>query len=76
MEYAELSKEESNLLSRIDERTQFLVTEFGQFKQELKDLNNKYVQKEEFTPVKTIVYGLVGMICIAVIGALVTLVVS
>lgn len=35
-----------------------------------------YVRKEEFGPVKSIVYGLVGMILTAVVGALIYLVVS
>ena len=39
-------------------------------------MNNNYVSKEEFEPVKNIVYGLVGIILIAVIGALLALVVQ
>jgi uncharacterized membrane-anchored protein len=35
-----------------------------------------YVSKEEFDPVKKIVYGLVTLILIAVVGALVALVVG
>lgn len=40
-----------------------------------KKLDNKYVTKDEFAPVKLIVYGLVGMILVAVIGAVIALVV-
>lgn len=35
-----------------------------------------YVTKEEFEPVRKIVYGLVSLVLIAVVGALVALVVS
>lgn len=35
-----------------------------------------YVSKEEFEPVKKIVYGLVSLVLIAVVGALVALVVN
>jgi hypothetical protein len=34
-----------------------------------------YVSKEEFEPIKRIVYGLVGLILVAVVGALLSLVV-
>lgn len=35
-----------------------------------------YVSKEEFEPVKKIVYGLVSLVLIAVVGALVALVIG
>ena len=38
-------------------------------------LDEHYVTKAEFDPVRNIVYGMVGVILLAVIGALVTLVV-
>lgn len=37
-------------------------------------VGSRYVSKEEFEPIKKIVYGLVGLILIAVVGALVSLV--
>ena len=43
-------------------------------------LNNKvdhnYVTKDQFEPVKKVVYGLVALILVAVVGALMALVVS
>jgi len=39
-------------------------------------VSNSYVSKEEFEPVRKIVYGLVGLILVAVVGALVALVVG
>lgn len=38
-------------------------------------VENKYVTKTEFEPIKRIVYGMVGLILTAVVGALVALVV-
>jgi len=38
-------------------------------------LSKRYVTKDEFAPVKNIVYGLVALILTAVVGALITLVV-
>jgi hypothetical protein len=43
---------------------------------DIKDkLEKDYVTKEEFTPVKTIVYTMIGVILLAVIGALIKLVI-
>lgn len=39
-------------------------------------ISNHYVSKEEFEPIKKIVYGVVSLILIAVVGALVALVVG
>jgi hypothetical protein len=39
-------------------------------------VSNHYVSKEEFEPIKKIVYGVVSLILIAVVGALVALVVG
>ena len=38
-------------------------------------LNCTYVTMAEFKPVRAIVYGMVGTVCLAVLGALITLVV-
>lgn len=39
-------------------------------------LNSHYVTKEEFEPIKKVVYGLVSIILVAVVGAVVSLVVT
>lgn len=39
-------------------------------------VSTHYVSKEEFDPIKKIVYGMVSLILIAVVGALVALVVG
>lgn len=39
-------------------------------------VSNNYVSKEEFEPIRKIVYGVVSLILVAVVGALVALVVG
>lgn len=56
------------LLARIDERTL-------QMQKALDDIAKKYVTREEFEPVRKIVYAGAGIILASVFGALVTLVV-
>lgn len=55
------------LLIRVDERTKLII-------EEMKTLKNSYVRKEEFEPVKRLVYGLVGLILISVVGSIIALV--
>ncbi len=44
---------------------------------EIKDaLKGTYVTQDQFAPVKTIVYGLVGIILVSVVGALLTLIIN
>lgn len=40
-----------------------------------KKLEGHYVTKDEFEPIKKIVYGMVGLILVAVVGALLALVI-
>ena len=40
------------------------------------NLDKKYVTKEEFDPVKTIAFGLVGVIVVAVMGSLLALIMN
>ena len=54
-----------DLLVRIDERTQTMSASMGTF-----------VTRREFLPVKSIVYGMVGLILASVIVALITLVIQ
>lgn len=63
------------------EETQLAViaTDIGYIKKAMDKLDSKvsshYVSKEEFEPVKKIVYGLVGLILVAVAGAILGLVI-
>jgi hypothetical protein len=57
-----------------------IQTDLTYIKEKLNAVDNKvsshYVSKEEFEPIKKIVYGLVSLILIAVVGALVALVIG
>lgn len=57
-----------------------IATDLTYIKEKLNAVDQKvsthYVSKEEFEPIKKIVYGLVSLILIAVVGALVALVVG
>jgi tetrahydromethanopterin S-methyltransferase subunit G len=39
-------------------------------------ISTHYVSREEFEPIKKIVYGMVGLVLVAVVGALISLVVK
>lgn len=43
-------------------------------KQQLDQMTNNFVTQDQFSPVKTIAYGLVGAISLGVVGALLSLV--
>lgn len=57
-----------------------IQTDLTYIKEKLNAVDNKvsssYVSKEEFDPIKKIVYGMVSLVLIAVVGALVALVVG
>jgi len=57
-----------------------MQTDLTYIKEKLNAVDSKvsssYVSKEEFEPIKKIVYGLVSLILIAVVGALVALVIG
>lgn len=56
-------------LARIDERTQNLVSSINQLKESC-------VSQAEFKPVKALVFGGVGLVLMAVVGAVVALVIQ
>lgn len=58
--------------SSIDVSIGYIQRDISQINQKL---DHNYVTKEEFAPVKTLVYGMVGLILTAVVGALITLVI-
>jgi len=69
MRHSEEPKTSGELLIRIDERTKILI-------EDMNSLKMNYVRKEEFQPVRNIVYGMMGLIAVAVVGALIRLVVA
>lgn len=61
------------LLVRIDERLASLQERFSGFETRLAD---NYVTKDEFTPVKQVVYSTVGFVLLSVAGAIVALIIK
>lgn len=66
--------------SRDDIKLAVIQNDLTYIKEKLNAVDNKvsshYVSKEEFEPIKKIVYGVVSLILVAVVGALVALVVG
>lgn len=56
-----------------------MVESVGTIKRDVSEIKEKleshYVTKEEFDPIKKVVYGMVSLILVAVIGALLALVI-
>ena len=66
---------ETNIETRIEvaiEQIRQLRTDVTEIKQKL---DSNYVTKEEFSPVRQIVYGIVSLILLGVVGAVLALVV-
>lgn len=53
----------------------WIKKDIGEIKEALKCLSSEYVTQVEFRPIRQLVYGLVGLILIAVVGALLALVI-
>ena len=58
-----------DLLTRIDERTKRMA-------EDMTILRGDYVKKEEFDPVRKLVFGMVALVMVSVIGALLALVLN
>lgn len=69
----QISASQSNeLLARIDERTKSM----GKAVEDIKTMvTSNYVTQQEFKPIKTLVFGAVAIMLIAIVGAIVALVV-
>lgn len=65
----------AELLARIDERTKGIKETVDSFQKKLDEVPENYVSLEAFRPVQRIVYGAVGLILLAVFGALLALVI-
>lgn len=68
-----LNPHDNNLLIRIDERLKGLSLQVSEMKNNMDD---KFVTKSEFEPIKKLSYGLISIILIAVFGAILTLVIK
>jgi hypothetical protein len=52
-----------------------IKTDIAEIKTLIEKMDSRYITRREFDPVKSIVYGLVAIILIAVVGSLVALVI-
>ena len=69
LDIAILQTNYKSMSDKIDNLQEIVVNGFTELKSEIKD---NYVSKESFYPIKTIVYGMVGIILIAVLSVLVS----
>lgn len=63
-------------MARMETLIEAVREDTTEIKATLARLDDRYVRNESFVPVRNIVYGMVGLILLAVMGALVTLVVQ
>ena len=63
----------SKILSRVETEIEYLKTGQEEIKQMLA---NTYVTHDEFSPIKLIVYGMVGTILLSVLGAIIALIIK
>ena len=61
--------------SEIKVELKYIRRDLDEIKHNFTLFSNRYVTKDEFAPVKNLVYGLVTLILTAVVGALITLVI-
>ena len=64
----------ANMGKDITELKSDIKSDVADLKQRIDNMGNRYVSQDEFKPVRSIVYGLVGIILTTVIGALISLV--
>ena len=67
-----------SLTAKTQESVALMVNDMGYIKEDIKEIkeimNSRYVSKEEFDPIKKIVYGVVGLLLTSIVVALVALV--
>lgn len=64
----DMKRQNDRIEKKIDGMTYASQNDLDEFKREVKET---YVTKESFDPVKRLVYGTVGLILIAVVGAVI-----
>lgn len=67
-----------SLTSKTQESVALMSNDLGYIKEDIKEIkeimNSRYVSREEFDPIKKIVYGVVGLLLTSIVVALVALV--
>jgi len=62
-ELEKLTLDNAKILAKLDERTETII-------KELKSIKDNYVQRNEFQPVRNVVYGMVSAILVTILGVL------
>lgn len=70
----EMKQSEQTQIAVLTEQVKTVATAVTKMDSKLDSLVNKFVTKEEFWPIKALVYGFTGLILVTVIGALIMLV--
>jgi thiosulfate reductase cytochrome b subunit len=70
-----ISQDNQKELSKISGHVGILNQEMGDVKNEIQNFKQHYVKREEFSPIQKIVYTAVGVVLMAVLTALISLVV-
>ena len=69
-------QENTTKLTKIDKHVAIMNSEFGEIRDDVKDIKSRYVTIERFSPVEKVVYTITGAVGLAVIGALIALVIK
>lgn len=74
----ETHNEPSELLREMKTNVTIMKSDVGYIQKDVlqikKELGNKYVTHTEMKPIKDIVYGMIGLILVAVVGAVMTII--
>lgn len=54
---------------------QYIKRDIAEIKEDLRESKGGYVSQAEFAPIRTLVFGFVGLVLVAVVGAILALVV-
>lgn len=57
------------------ERVPLICNDIAEIRKMLEEQKNTLVTQDQFWPVKTLVYGLTGMMLVSIVGALMTLII-
>jgi len=71
----EMDDDTREIIAELKQAIQSMSKDISYLTKGFERVEQCYVTKTEFSPVKTVVYSLVGMICVAVVGAILALVV-
>jgi hypothetical protein len=67
------TNEQNDLLARLDERFAAFQKSFEEMKDEIRETKDRFVSRDEFAPVRAIVFGAVGLVLVAFMGTLIYL---